>query len=158
MANQAILGALLLVALCTFIHQASSRAHIPEIDGWYPGVGPGISRPNPWRPNPWGPYPWGPYPWEPYTWGRRCRRNEVYKRCVSSSCSEGKCWKPNVGPACTKDCVSGCFCKNGFFRNRWDQCVRWKNCRKGPRPPVYPPHPGPWWPGTPWPDHPGEPL
>uniref|UniRef100_A0A023FYQ6 Putative tick til 3 n=1 Tax=Amblyomma parvum TaxID=251391 RepID=A0A023FYQ6_AMBPA len=147
MANKAILGALLLVALCTFILQASGRARIADIDHWYPGVRPGV----------WGPDPWDPYPWGPYPWGNRCGRNEVYKRCVGSSCAEAKCWRPKVGPGCTRDCVSGCFCKKDFFRNKWRQCVRYKNCKRGPRPPVYPPHPGPWWSDYPWPGHPFQP-
>uniref|UniRef100_A0A023G155 Putative tick til 3 n=1 Tax=Amblyomma parvum TaxID=251391 RepID=A0A023G155_AMBPA len=154
MASKAILGAFLLVALCTFILQASGRARIADIDHWYPGVRPGVWGPYPWQPYPWQPYPWGPYPWWPYPWGRGCGRNEVYKHCVSSSCSEARCWEQKVGPACTKDCVSGCFCRKGFYRNKKNRCVRWGRCMMTnyPRPPVHIPYPE-----YPLPGHPYQP-
>uniref|UniRef100_A0A4D5RUW2 Putative trypsin inhibitor like cysteine rich domain protein n=1 Tax=Ixodes scapularis TaxID=6945 RepID=A0A4D5RUW2_IXOSC len=44
----------------------------------------------------------------------RCGENEIYKSCTSSSCAEATCERPRVGPACTADCVYGCFCQRGM--------------------------------------------
>ncbi|EEC18343.1 von Willebrand factor, putative [Ixodes scapularis] len=46
-------------------------------------------------------------------WGRTCGPNEVYKRCVGSSCAEHKC-HGRERLVCTNDCVNGCFCAPGF--------------------------------------------
>ncbi|KAG0432958.1 hypothetical protein HPB47_020365 [Ixodes persulcatus] len=64
----------------------------------------------------------------PFPRPKRCPRNEMYRACVSSSCAEATCQKPTVGPACTADCRSGCFCEDGFFRNGAQLCVRRDQC------------------------------
>nr|XP_050029528.1 chymotrypsin inhibitor-like isoform X3 [Dermacentor andersoni] len=59
---------------------------------------------------------------------KKCGRNEVWKECQSSSCAETTCQKPTTGPACTYDCVSSCFCREGFFRNSQRVCVARNQC------------------------------
>ncbi|XP_077525961.1 ixochymostatin-like [Haemaphysalis longicornis] len=59
---------------------------------------------------------------------KKCGANEEHKLCASSSCAETTCVKPTLGPACTYDCVAGCFCSNGFFRNSQKRCVPRNQC------------------------------
>uniref|UniRef100_A0A6M2D4W7 TIL domain-containing protein n=1 Tax=Rhipicephalus microplus TaxID=6941 RepID=A0A6M2D4W7_RHIMP len=61
---------------------------------------------------------------------KQCQRNEEYKKCVSGSCREGRCNYLRKGwpDACTLDCVSGCFCKRGYFRNYRRKCVLGYRC------------------------------
>ncbi|XP_029825278.3 cysteine-rich venom protein 6 [Ixodes scapularis] len=60
-----------------------------------------------------------------------CAENEVYKACTSSSCSEATCHHPQVGPACTADCIRGCFCKHRFYRDEQRNCVAKDLCPEG---------------------------
>ncbi|CAN7940561.1 unnamed protein product [Ixodes hexagonus] len=59
-----------------------------------------------------------------------CGANEEYK-CKSSTCSEGTCDKPQVGPQCTYDCRLGCYCAEGFYRNAEHICVTKEECPEG---------------------------
>ncbi|KAH6942626.1 hypothetical protein HPB50_008644 [Hyalomma asiaticum] len=59
---------------------------------------------------------------------KKCGRNEEWKECQSSTCAETTCQRPVTGPACTYDCLSGCFCRTGFFRNSQDVCVARNEC------------------------------
>uniref|UniRef100_A0A1E1WZ39 Putative tick til 1 n=1 Tax=Amblyomma aureolatum TaxID=187763 RepID=A0A1E1WZ39_9ACAR len=127
MPNLATMGVLLLVAVCAYILQASAELPTSQAAARRPGINAGGFRPLP-------------------PWFRGCRRHEEYKQCVSSTCSELKCWKRKLGPFCTKDCRSGCFCKKGFFRNKWGKCVRSHKCNEYSRP------------RPPFGDHPGVPL
>uniref|UniRef100_A0A6G5A5T6 TIL domain-containing protein n=1 Tax=Rhipicephalus microplus TaxID=6941 RepID=A0A6G5A5T6_RHIMP len=73
--------------------------------------------------------------WPSWNWPPRqlCwKRNEEYKACVSGSCSEWNCQYLYKGwpTACTYDCASGCFCKEGYFRNRRGKCVLGYRCFK----------------------------
>uniref|UniRef100_G3MKY9 TIL domain-containing protein n=1 Tax=Amblyomma maculatum TaxID=34609 RepID=G3MKY9_AMBMU len=69
--------------------------------------------------------------WPPRPPRRFCRRRgEVYLRCRSSTCGERKCsdvfkkWLP----MCTSDCVNGCFCREGLYRDHRRRCVLRRNC------------------------------
>ncbi|XP_072145888.1 mucin-6-like isoform X2 [Dermacentor andersoni] len=62
-----------------------------------------------------------------------CGPNEVWKECVSSTCSETSCKKRILGPGCTYDCRYGCYCAEGFYRNAEQKCVTVDQC--GPEEP-----------------------
>ncbi|KHJ84138.1 trypsin Inhibitor like cysteine rich domain protein, partial [Oesophagostomum dentatum] len=51
---------------------------------------------------------------------KKCPRNEEYKEC-GTAC-EPSCKNPNP-QICTLQCVIGCQCKKGFFRNDKGVCV-----------------------------------
>ncbi|KAK8759259.1 hypothetical protein V5799_003103 [Amblyomma americanum] len=53
----------------------------------------------------------------------RCGPGEVLKQCQSSTCAELSCAHPRPPTKCTYDCVTGCFCADGFFRNSARRCV-----------------------------------
>ncbi|KAH7943402.1 hypothetical protein HPB52_007805 [Rhipicephalus sanguineus] len=64
---------------------------------------------------------------------QECGPNEVWKRCVSSSCAEASCREPTIGPDCTADCRHGCYCADGFYRNDERKCVALDQCpQQGP--------------------------
>ncbi|KAK6758237.1 hypothetical protein RB195_015824 [Necator americanus] len=60
----------------------------------------------------------------------RCGHNEVFDAC-GSAC-EATCRNPNP-QVCTLQCVPGCRCRTGFFRNDRNECVM--NCNTRPFPP-----------------------
>ncbi|KAL1485155.1 hypothetical protein MTO96_001007, partial [Rhipicephalus appendiculatus] len=53
----------------------------------------------------------------------RCGTGEVWKECQSSRCAELTCANPRPPTQCTSDCVTGCFCSNGFYRDSLRRCV-----------------------------------
>uniref|UniRef100_A0A023FYJ6 Putative tick til 11 n=1 Tax=Amblyomma parvum TaxID=251391 RepID=A0A023FYJ6_AMBPA len=110
---------LVLLALCTILLLARGQAGPQQL---------------------WGPVgsPLLPRPFPPSNGYRRwCPHGEIFKRCVSSTCGEHKCYQlgvPGVLP-CTLDCVSGCFCKRHLYRNYRGRCVPPRKCPKWrPRP------------------------
>uniref|UniRef100_A0A182NIS5 TIL domain-containing protein n=1 Tax=Anopheles dirus TaxID=7168 RepID=A0A182NIS5_9DIPT len=68
-----------------------------------------------------------PYPTE------QCGENAVYKEC-GTACPE-TCETPdNSGLACTKQCVAGCFCKEGYVLNESNECILRSSCYPLPYP------------------------
>ncbi|CAL1266706.1 unnamed protein product [Larinioides sclopetarius] len=63
-----------------------------------------------------------------------CGANEEYKEC-GSACPPTCADRGKKSKKCTKQCVSGCFCKKGFVKNGQGVCVRPQECQKG-NPPV----------------------
>uniref|UniRef100_A0A182TWE7 TIL domain-containing protein n=1 Tax=Anopheles melas TaxID=34690 RepID=A0A182TWE7_9DIPT len=57
---------------------------------------------------------------------------EVYNEC-GSSCDDRTCEDMGRGDhlACTKHCVEGCFCRNGYVRDKQDRCIPSYRCGKG---------------------------
>uniref|UniRef100_L7LQD1 Putative similar to chymotrypsin-elastase inhibitor ixodidin n=1 Tax=Rhipicephalus pulchellus TaxID=72859 RepID=L7LQD1_RHIPC len=56
--------------------------------------------------------------------------HEEYKVCVSGSCREWRCDYLYEGwpRECTRDCFTGCSCKEGYFRNHLGNCVLGYTC------------------------------
>ncbi|XP_050076006.1 chymotrypsin-elastase inhibitor ixodidin-like [Anopheles maculipalpis] len=50
-----------------------------------------------------------------------CGENEVYKQC-GTACP-ATCDNMDTVQACTKQCVAGCFCVDGYVLNDKGQCV-----------------------------------
>uniref|UniRef100_L7LQN5 Putative monotil peptide n=1 Tax=Rhipicephalus pulchellus TaxID=72859 RepID=L7LQN5_RHIPC len=64
--------------------------------------------------------------------------NEVYKTCASGNCAESTCRKPTIGPRCRRNCVKGCFCARGYYRedvSGYRLCVEWIECPPNSTPP-----------------------
>jgi len=56
----------------------------------------------------------------------KCPDNEEFQAC-GSACAPN-CANPQPSPVCTKNCVVGCFCKEGLLRNRQGVCVPTRQC------------------------------
>jgi hypothetical protein len=56
----------------------------------------------------------------------QCKENEIFLRC-GSACAP-TCANPQPGPACTLQCVVGCFCKPGYLKNEQGVCVPSVQC------------------------------
>uniref|UniRef100_A0A224YFG1 TIL domain containing protein n=1 Tax=Rhipicephalus zambeziensis TaxID=60191 RepID=A0A224YFG1_9ACAR len=66
------------------------------------------------------------------------KHNEVHKACASGNCAESTCRKPTLGPRCRRNCVKGCFCASGFYRedvSGYKFCVEWIECPPNSTPP-----------------------
>jgi hypothetical protein len=55
-----------------------------------------------------------------------CPFNEDFKSC-GTACP-ATCANPHPSPVCTRNCVIGCFCKEGLLRNDQGVCVAAANC------------------------------
>jgi len=56
----------------------------------------------------------------------KCPQNELFRSC-GSACP-ATCANPRPSPICTKQCMVGCFCQEGFLRNANGICVQAANC------------------------------
>jgi len=56
----------------------------------------------------------------------QCRKNEVFRTC-GTACP-ATCSNPHPSPVCTRNCVIGCFCKEGYLKNSMGDCVPATNC------------------------------
>ncbi|XP_049523393.1 cysteine-rich venom protein 6-like isoform X4 [Dermacentor silvarum] len=58
---------------------------------------------------------------------KACPGWEVWQDCSGNDCRELSCEDPVHGGEC-KDCTSGCYCGEGYFRNPLGNCVNWDHC------------------------------
>lgn len=61
---------------------------------------------------------------------RQCRQNEVYMPC-GPSCGGDGCNQIYYLVPCNNTCLSGCFCKCGYYRNEAGICVPANQCFGG---------------------------
>jgi len=64
----------------------------------------------------------------------KCSENEVYQECGSAfpfTCDDFAYTLPKGPKGCIKVYVSGCFCKEGYYRDEGGRCVAPENCCKG---------------------------
>uniref|UniRef100_A0A224YPL6 TIL domain containing protein n=1 Tax=Rhipicephalus zambeziensis TaxID=60191 RepID=A0A224YPL6_9ACAR len=62
-----------------------------------------------------------------------CQPTAEFKRCASNNCAEKTCLellKPPGQKACDKGCVSSCFCRPGYYRDRFRRCVTAAECKR----------------------------
>lgn len=57
-----------------------------------------------------------------------CKGNEVFKTC-GTACP-ATCDNPHPSAICTKNCVIGCFCKEGYLKHANGMCVPAANCQE----------------------------
>ncbi|KAF2891968.1 hypothetical protein ILUMI_14205, partial [Ignelater luminosus] len=53
-----------------------------------------------------------------------CPEHEVYNSC-GLNCTK-TCF--HLNPPCSTKCIKKCECRNGFYRNRWGECVSYDDC------------------------------
>lgn len=67
--------------------------------------------------------------------GTSCtNEHEEFVRCRSSSCFDKTCYQvrnPGAVRPCTRDCKSGCACKDGYVRNSDGMCYKEDVCYSG---------------------------
>jgi len=56
----------------------------------------------------------------------KCPANEIFRSC-GTACP-ATCSNPHPSPVCTRNCVIGCFCKEGYLRNAQGACVETRSC------------------------------
>jgi len=56
----------------------------------------------------------------------KCGEHEIFHPC-GTACP-ATCANPHPSPVCTRNCVIGCFCKEGFLKNAQGVCVAAANC------------------------------
>ncbi|RWS08176.1 Zonadhesin-like protein [Dinothrombium tinctorium] len=65
-----------------------------------------------------------------------CRADEEFQSCGSACHPTCEIFtNPNALIYCTKQCVIGCFCREGLYRNSNGQCVPPETCLRAPREP-----------------------
>uniref|UniRef100_G3MKZ0 TIL domain-containing protein n=1 Tax=Amblyomma maculatum TaxID=34609 RepID=G3MKZ0_AMBMU len=60
---------------------------------------------------------------------KACPGWEEWQDCSGDDCREMSCDSPVSGLDC-KDCTSGCYCGDGYFRNHVGECVNWDHCAR----------------------------
>ncbi|XP_077490070.1 ixochymostatin-like [Amblyomma americanum] len=60
---------------------------------------------------------------------KACPGWEQWQDCSGDDCRELSCDSPISGLDC-KDCTSGCYCGDGYFRNHQGECVNWDHCAR----------------------------
>nr|XP_050029530.1 von Willebrand factor-like [Dermacentor andersoni] len=58
---------------------------------------------------------------------KACPGWQVWQDCSGNDCRELSCEDPIHGGEC-KECTSGCYCIEGYFRNPTGNCVNWDHC------------------------------
>jgi len=56
----------------------------------------------------------------------KCASNEEYRTC-GSACAP-TCAMPQPKPWCTRQCATGCFCKEGYLKNENNVCIPAAKC------------------------------
>uniref|UniRef100_A0A482Z9F6 U23-Austrotoxin-Ht1a_1 n=1 Tax=Hickmania troglodytes TaxID=489260 RepID=A0A482Z9F6_9ARAC len=57
----------------------------------------------------------------------KCKDDEVFMEC-GSACPP-TCSNIRESETCSRECVAGCFCKRGLYRNEDGKCVPLKECK-----------------------------
>uniref|UniRef100_A0A1E1WY38 Putative secreted cysteine rich protein n=1 Tax=Amblyomma aureolatum TaxID=187763 RepID=A0A1E1WY38_9ACAR len=60
---------------------------------------------------------------------KACPGWEEWQDCSGNDCRELSCDNPVSSGEC-KDCTSGCYCGEGYFRSHLGECINWDHCAR----------------------------